>query len=88
MKGKAQQALDWLRAKEDQVEDEQLFNIGYMIPIVDLAEVQSGAGADAEEGFLQTYRQLLEGAMATDQLSAEDVATNRQFLTDLEKSLS
>lgn len=81
----AQRCQAHLQMLETEVEDEQLFNVGYIIPQVSLLEEywhQHGVDESAEV-FFNSLKQTVEDAEEQDQVAEQDRIVNHQILDQL-----
>jgi len=84
----AQACVQKLHSLESQVSEEMLFNVGYVIPFVELLE-QYWLEHDIHDGpvdFLECLGQMVADAMGQDQMSHRDQELTQQVLDQLAQS--
>ena len=72
----AQQVLEQLLTLESQADSEQLFIIGYLIPVVSML-------CDSEEEFHSAFTAQIQQNMAMDRLSEQDELEIKQLIAQL-----
>ena len=61
-----------LRAYEQSCSDVELFCVGYLMPPVDLLEIEYAEHTDSLTGWNELYLAFVEECMAQDQMAADD----------------
>lgn len=66
-----------MRIYEQQCPDDELFYIGYLIPLVERVELDSGEESEEPQAWNQRYIEYLEQCIGEDSLSTEDCKSLR-----------
>lgn len=86
----AKHCLGQLQELEKSVPDQQLFNVGYIIPQLELlhAHWQQQSIEDTAEVFFDSLLQMIDNASDQDGLDADDRQMNEQILAQLKTCLA
>ncbi|MBU2864889.1 hypothetical protein KO489_13605 [Reinekea forsetii] len=79
----SESAIRVLRAKEQNCAETDLFCIGYLIPQVELLEVELSGQQASADWWQQQFIEFVRGNMSADKMQADDERTIEQLLANL-----
>ena len=79
----SESAINVLRVKEQNCAETDLFCIGYLIPQVELLEVELIDKQASADWWQQQFIEFVRGNMSADKMQADDERTIEQLMADL-----